>query len=381
MKFSEPARMSNLKLPSKLLVIARSARMLAQLAVDAGFQAVAVDCYADLDTVALAAETVKVDNLAAAIIQPVIEALASRHGLTHMVYGSGFEHYAESLDYLESRLILLGNTAALFRRFQDKPAFFQHLKQLSIKHPETVFSAPAEGGDWLLKPMRGEGGVGIARFADGQTVDARRFYWQRYLVGEAFSVLFAAGLGQVRVLGFNRQWAVGNDKRRYLFAGVSNHADVSPRNRALLAEWLEKLVGLYPLQGLGSLDFIVHDGECHVLEINARIPASAQLYGTSVFNKHCLACLGVIDDADWVRPAGFQIIFARNELLVPVGLSWPEWAVDRPAGGVFIGKGAPVCSIIAAGNDAAQVETRLRHRQIIIDNFINTGHLSHAIPS
>ena len=372
--------MSSLNLPPLLLVIAQSARMLVQMAVEAGFQAVAVDCFADLDTEALATETVKVDNLAVAAIQPVIEALAIRYGLTHVVYGSGFERYPESLAYMESRLIMLGNTATVFRRFQDKPAFFRNLKQLSIKYPETVFSAPAEGGDWLLKPMRGEGGVGIARYAAGQTVDAERFYWQRYLSGAVCSVLFTASVGLVRVLGFNRQWATENDEQRYWFAGVSNHADVSPRNRALLTEWLENLVGLYSLRGLGSLDFIVHEGDCHVLEINARIPASAQLYGASIFKQHCLACLDVPSDGEWVLPAGFQIIFAQNDITVPAGLSWPEWVVDRPASGVFIGKGAPVCSIIAAGNDAAQVETRLRHRQIIIDNFINTGHLSHAIP-
>jgi predicted ATP-grasp superfamily ATP-dependent carboligase len=365
------------------LLIAQSARMLVQLAVDAGFEAVAVDCFADLDTVALAVETVKVDNLALATILPITEALASKHGLTHVVYGSGFEPYAKSLAYLENRLVVLGNTAALFGCLQNKPAFFQQLKHLSIKYPETVFSAPTRGGDWLIKPMQGEGGAGVARFTVGQTVDATHFYWQRQLSGEVLSVLFAAGLGQVRVLGFNRQWATSghDDEQRFLFAGVRNHARISPRNRALLSEWLAKLVGLYPLKGLGSLDFIVHDGECYVLEINARIPASAQLYGTSVFNKHCQACQGVLGDAEWAPPVGFQILFAEKELLVPAGLSWPEWTVDRPASGVFIGKGEPVCSIIAAGNDAAQVEARLRHRQIIIDNFLNTGHLSHAIPS
>lgn len=355
--------------------------MLVQLAVDAGFQVVAIDCYADLDTVALALETVKVDTLAMASIQSVINELVARHALTHAVYGSGFENYADSLDYLESTLIVFGNSAALFRRLQIKPAFFDQLKQLSIKYPETAFSIPADRGDWLIKPLRGEGGAGIVRFSSGQSVDAENYYWQRHLSGEVCSVLFAAGAGQVRILGFNRQWAAENVQQPYLFGGIRNHAAISAPHRELLAEWLEKLAVLYQLKGLGSLDFVVHGGDCYMLEINARIPASAQLYGSSVFTRHCLACLGRLDEGAWARPAGFQIIFAQKELMVPAGISWPEWAVDRPASGVFIGKGEPVCSIIAAGNDPEQVETRLRHRQIIIDKFIHTGFLNHAIPS
>lgn len=373
--------MNGLSVPSKLLVIARSARMLAQLAVHAGCRPFAIDCYADRDTRLLAVETVRVADLGVADIAGAVDALSHKHGLTHVVYGSGFESHVESLRYLESRLIVLGNPAALFRRFQDKPAFFEHLRRLGIPYPDTVFSPPTDGNVWLVKPMRGEGGSAVTRYRRGQVVDAGCFYWQRYLTGEVYSVLFAAGSGKIKLLGFNRQWAAESHEQPFTFAGVGNHAEVSPQNRALLAECLGELVTVYPLQGLGSLDFIVRDGQCYVLELNARIPASAQLYGSSVLTAHCLACLGEQAEIGSPEPAGLLIVFARNDLQIPFGVKWPEWAVDRPADGAFIGKGEPVCSIIAAGNDARQVADRLRRRQIIIENFLYTGHLTHAIPS
>ncbi|QPK64129.1 ATP-grasp domain-containing protein [Methylomonas sp. LL1] len=365
--------MDSLNLPSKLLVIAQSARMLAQLAANAGFMPFVIDCFGDEDTRSLAMDSVKVNSLALTDLRPAVESMAKRCELTHLVYGSGFENHVDSLDFLESQWVVLGNPAALFRCFQDKPAFFYHLAALSITHPQTVFSPPNDGDEWLVKPMRGEGGLAIARYDGARSVYDADFYWQRYLAGDVFSVLFAAATGQVKLLGFNRQWAASIDDQEFAFAGIRNHAELSPLHRELLSEWLEKLVNIYPLRGLGSLDFIVHDQECYALEINARIPSGAQLYGQSVFRLHLLACLGVLAEVEQAAPAGYQVILAEKDIVIPVGLAWPKWVVDRPESGVFIGKGRPVCSIIAGGNDAGRVEAQLRRQQIIIENFLKSG--------
>ncbi len=160
-----------------------------------------------------------------------------------------------------------------------------------------------------------------------------------------------------------------------MFAGVSNHAEVSVANQRLLAEWLAKLVRVYPLQGLGSLDFMLVDGRCYVLEINARIPASAQLYGQSVFIRHVQACLNVFDDADigQVVPTAYQIIYAQRPIEIPESISWPDWVVDRPGIGAIIGKGQAICSIITKGENTRQVSELLHLRQRFIENILNTG--------
>lgn len=349
------------------------------MAQDAGFSVLAIDCYADEDLQAL--EIIKVASLAVADLQPVVDSMIKTHGVEHVIYGSGFEIEVESLDYLQSRFVVLGNSASLFRRFQDKADFFKTLDQLCILHPETVFSAPALGLNWLVKPMQGEGGYAIERFSSFRDFEANRYYWQRYLEGEVFSVLFAAGQGRIKILGFNQQWACDEHEQAFLFAGVSNMASISSANKVLLLEWLSRLIRVYPLQGLGSLDFIVHKGQCYVLEINARIPASAQLYGLSVFDLHLQACLGEEIDFDiQCQPMGFQVIYARQAFKIPHDLIWPDEVVDRPAGGVFVGKGQPVCSIIVQGNDAVAVKLRLQRLQNIVENLLQTGSYHHAIP-
>ena len=365
--------MNNLTIPAKILLIAHSARMLVQLAVWAGYTPIAIDCFADTDTQTLALDTVKVDSLGLPDMRIAVESVAELHGLTHVIYGSGFEGYMESLQFLQSQFVVLGNSVELMQLLQDKQAFFDQLEQLGICYPQSVLSKPFDDAEWLLKPMRGEGGVGISVFSRNDCADSKDVYWQRRLNGEVYSVLFVASQGQMKQLGFNRQWPVDAEAGDFVFSGICNHAELAPESRSLLTEWLEKLVGVYPLQGVGSLDFILHDQQCYLLEINARIPASAQLYGQSILTLHCQACAGVLGEIKPVEPLGYQVVFAAQDTVIPAGIVWPDWSIDRPADGAFIGKGRPVCSIIAGGIDADQVVKHLRHQKNIIEQLLNTG--------
>lgn len=365
-----------------ILVVAQSARMIVKLIVDGRLSAVAIDCFADEDTEAL--NLYQVASLRLSDLKPAVDHIIKHFGVTHVVYGSGFETQVDSLAYLQSRFVIMGNAVDLFRRFQDKPDFFQTLHQLSIPYPETVFSSPSSHEDWLIKPMQGEGGLSISYYQPTSHVDSKRFYWQRYLAGEVFSALFVADAEHVKVLGFNQQWIDQNHEHAFAFAGICNQATISDENQRLIIEWLTALIRVYPLHGLGSLDFIFHQGKFYVLEINARIPASAQLYGKNVFDLHLQACNGVrltVDDKPYPCPIpmGLQIIYAKHSFKIPMGMIWPNWVVDRPAGGVFIGKGQPVCSIIAQGNNTDKVQNRLQRWQKIIENLLQTGLYHHAI--
>lgn len=350
--------------------------MLAHLSVAAGFVPLVIDCFADVDTLQIALQLIKVPSLGLVDVRPAVEWLADKYAVTHIVYGSGFEACVDSLQYLEDHFVLLGNPAALFRNFQDKRNFFRQLAVLSIPYPETVFTSPADEVGWLLKPKRGEGGINISCYQVQDEINYDDYYWQRHLLGESGSVLFLSSRGRLEVLGFNRQWSkANNDRKSFVFAGIANYLDISAENRELLVGWLKKLLVVYPLQGLASLDFIIHEGRCYVLEINARIPASAQLYGPSVFKRHLKACLGMVahDEVELAQPMAYHIVYAQNQVCIPKDMNWPVWVVDQPEPGVIVGKGQPICSIIAAGKSPRQVAKRLGYRREIVENFFKTG--------
>ncbi len=352
--------------------------MLAGMLQQAGYCSLVVDCFADTDT--SAKHALRVNSLALADIRDAVEFMIRQYAVKHFVYGSGFETQAASLAYLESRLHNWGNSFEIFSRFLDKPTFFTHLHQLNIPHPQTVFSPPHDGSDWLIKPLQGSGGTDIGRFQPAQTVDSLKYYWQCYQSGGVYSVLFAANRRQIQCLGFNQQWTCQQHGHEFVFAGVVNQADLDSSIQTTIQAWLTRLIRLYPLQGLGSLDFIVQDGRCFFLEINPRIPASAQLYGAQAMQLHLVSCSGRSMEYVGTSVArGYQIVYLEQDILISKEWCWPSWVVDRPAGGVFIGKGLPVCSIIAGGKNANQVRHRLQRLKNIFETLLLTGLYPHAI--
>jgi uncharacterized protein len=360
--------------PKCLLVIAKSARMLVQMCLDSGCEVVAIDCFADSDTQQMTKQTYQVASLAWDDIRAAEEAAWRDYGLTHLLYGSGLETYPETLLNLEKHWQVIGNSAATFQRIQDKHDFFARLDSLSIPHPEVVFTQPDDDLDWLLKPWRGEGGMGIRRC--GSSADAAGGYWQRYIEGRSLSVLFVASRDRVELIGFNEQWTVKSDcEQSFVFAGIASHAEVSVSIQTEIADWIGRLVDTYELRGLNCMDFMLHGGQCYVLEVNARISASAQLYGKSLLLPHLQACENrLVDSVELLsEPSAYQIVYAQKNVTIPERLEWPVWAVDRPNPGAIVGKGEPICSIMATGKNSGQVRETLHRQQCILANLLEKG--------
>lgn len=187
------------------------------------------------------------------------------------------------------------------------------------------------------------------------------------------SVLFVANGHTAKILGFNHQWqSTADQSQPFLFAGICNGADLAREHKQKLSIWIEKLTDAYRLRGLNSLDFILSDDRCHVLELNARIPASAQLYDRSM-STHLQGLTGNLPE-NVVQPLlpyrAYYVIYAECDLIIPSEILWPQWLVDRPSPGAFIGDGAPVCSIIAAADSAEVLQQKIRQQLNIVEHLL-----------
>ena len=339
-----------------LLILANSARMLAKAARQAGFVPLVIDLYADMDTRHLAKAWRQVVSLRQTDIAPAVDYFLNQYPVTQAVYGSGFEAFPESLRYLQHRLCLCGNPPDTFVAVNDKRCFFEVLDRLNIPYPASIFTAPNPGEQWLVKPLQGQGGVGIRPWQTD--TDATACYWQQYQTGIAQSVLFLADGEQVQVVGFNRQWTMDG----FVFAGIINQTALTAAQQQTLTDWLVKLVPLFQLQGLNSLDFI-QDGEAlWVLEINPRPPASMQLYAGGLLALHVGNRLS---EKIFPEPGchGYQIVYAPADLCIPDALQWPDYCQDRPAPGAVCRKNQPICSIIAHQKTAQSVLEQLQYQQ------------------
>ncbi|HEY8159060.1 MAG TPA: ATP-grasp domain-containing protein [Methylobacter sp.] len=358
-----------------ILIVAGSGRMLAQAAKNAGLKPLVIDLFADLDMQGYAEDFRRTASLAEQDLAPAVDYFIQRYAVTLVIYGSGFECFPESLHYLSSRLIMLGNHPDVFARQLDKPVFFSTLDDLSIPYPEVAFSTPACTDDWLIKPMQGQGGTGIKLYHIGDEAK-EPVYWQKFQSGTSHSVLFLADGQQVQVVGFNSQWPVRlSETQEFVFSGVVNFTDLSDEHKTVISGWLRQMVSVFGLKGLNSLDFIHVDGCSYVLEINPRPSASMQLYDENLLVRHIQSCVegaSVValtpETGRLMSPPqiGYQIVYAEQDLIIPGQFEWPPWCMDLPKSGDMCRAGQPICSIIAHQKNSQSVVEKLRTQQQLI---------------
>lgn len=364
-----------------VLVIASSARMLAQAVVQAGLKPLVIDLYGDRDTQKLAVAYLQVPSFSWAGLGWAVEDFVGRFRISHAVYGSGFECYPDSLYRLGQCVPLSGNPPDVFALVNDKPVFFSKLSRLGIPFPETLFSRPKPEDGWLIKPKLGQGGLGIMPEPAG--FSGQGCYWQRFQPGVPHSVTFLADGRQVRVIGFNRQWTTRFDGgQAFIFSGMINQAAIPRALRSELTAWLAKIVPEFSLRGVNSMDFIWSGEQAFVLEINPRIPASLQLYEVGLFQQHITSSQQPLSAGNPSVGQGgysaYQIVHATGTVRIPDHFVWPSGCVDLPAAGAICRKDQPICSIIAhhsSSEGVLQLLQNTRHRLLIS----LTGNISHGI--
>ena len=355
----------------KLLVIAQSGQMLAQAAHNIGLKVTVIDCFADLDTQALACNYYQVKSLAFKDIQGLINIIKGQ--IRFCIYGSGFEAYPESLAFLEMQFQLIGNSSKVFNALQNKPRFFQRLQQLNISFPSVLFTSKDniyknKKENYLIKPFDSLGGGGIqaVNINNSNNLHYPRHYYQKYIDGQSLSVLFVANGKQAIVIGFNQQWTV---EKSFLFSGVINHAALPVIHQQTLYSWVSKLTVSYKLQGLCSLDFIFYNNKCYVLEINPRPPASMQLYEKDLLKNHYFACLGQLEKMtipQYKTYTAYQVIYTRIKIKISSKMKWPEYCCNLPSKNTIINKGQPICSMIINGSDPQYLIKDLQNKQHLL---------------
>ncbi len=362
-------------IPEYVLIIANSGRMLAQAAKNVGLKPIVIDIYADIDTLGYAYAFKQVVSLSEQYLTPAIEYFIQFYGVLPVIYGSGFEYYPQSLGYLNQRLPVFGNTSSTFFKLQNKPYFFTSLDKLSIPYPDISFIPPSDHGKWLVKPMQGQGGLGIRRNSLTEPLGSGD-YWQRFQEGTQHSVLFLADKKKVQVIGFNTQWVISlSASQEFVFSGVVNSSGLQNDQKVLITGWLEKLVPLFGLRGLNSLDFIQEGDRFFILEINPRPSASMQLYDADLLTRHIKASQGELIDYFPVKSSysGYQIVYATEDVIIPEGFEWPDGCMDLPKCGVTCRTGQPICSIIAHQKRASSVMNELKIKQLNLLKGFNTN--------
>jgi predicted ATP-grasp superfamily ATP-dependent carboligase len=96
-------------------------------AVAAGYSVVAMDVFADADTMQAAERVYKIEYANSGFNAVQFEASFAQIDMQDMVgfaYGSGFEAQPDLLARISKQLPLLGNCSEIVRQLKDAPSFF-----------------------------------------------------------------------------------------------------------------------------------------------------------------------------------------------------------------------------------------------------------------
>ena len=353
-----------------LVIIAHAARAVAESAHRAGHTVVTVDGFADLDTVAITAESWCLPlingEFHAQKLLTCLQKLHARFPSARVITGAGAEPFVGEIETIRGWQ-LLGNSAACVQAVSSPTDFFSALDELSIPYPPVAFQPPVEKfSDWLFKMPLRSGGTGIRR---NYRALATPGYWQQELSGVSISALCLCHNGRPQLIGINRQFTCAmSSQLPYLYGGALANYELEEIYIEKLIRYTNELSSYFTLKGLCSFDFLLHAGELLVLEINPRVSATYELYeclrpDTNLIDAHIRVCEGEppcnLEATD--KQCAYAIVYADDHYIVPQ-LEWPVWSGDRPEPGRELQRLDPVCTARALFGEAEDLYNRARKK-------------------
>ena len=371
-----------------VLIVGISARAAADSAARAGFAVTAIDAFGDLDQHRSVRGLSLQRDFAAPVSAQAMAEAARTIDCDAVAYLSNFENHPAAVEMLAAGRTLWGNGPSVLKRVRDPILLARTLRTRGCATPE-VHEQAADGrsGSWLVKPLASGGGHRVRPWRPGAPLP-RGSYGQKLVDGTAGSVVFVAAGGRAVPLGVSRQLvgedAFGASGYRYCGSILAGGGDAQfARGEALATSscaLARTVAEEFALVGVNGIDFVAREGVAYAIEVNPRWTASMELveraYGLSVFGAHAAACEArVLPEFDLMgegRPAsavGKAVVFARRDVTVGDTRVWLE-DDDAGAGGVRdvphpgerIPAGRPICSVFAAGVDAAECHAALVRR-------------------
>jgi predicted ATP-grasp superfamily ATP-dependent carboligase len=363
-----------------ILLVAVSARMLAELARHEGHEVVALDRFGDLDLQALCPSVSILRDLGGRGGMAGLVDAADDIPAAGVVYGAGLENRPDLVARLVAGRTLLGCAPQTLRRVRDPAVLGASLRAAGFAYPRTLPAreAPMRADDdrrWLRKPVRGGGGRGVRTWRGGRLRSSEIV--QHRISGLPCSAAAVADGRFAALLGVSEQLtglgALG--ARGYTWCGNLSPPRLPEAERRALTGALraicEHLAAAFGLRGLFGVDVVWDGVRPWVIEVNPRPTASletiATVHSVRPFTAHLEACAGRLPPAATARSvaaaAGKAVVYATEDLRTPDTREWAARGIrDVPHAGEPIARGHPICTLVATGRSPEAVLAGLERR-------------------
>jgi predicted ATP-grasp superfamily ATP-dependent carboligase len=348
-----------------ILVVAVSARMLAELAVRAGHEVVALDRFGDLDLQRLCPSVSVLRDLGGRGGMAALVDAAEEIPAPSVIYGAGLENQPGLVARLASGRRLLGCARETIERVRDPALLGASLRAAGLAYPATFGARDAprraeRSRRWLRKPVRGGGGRGVREWRGG-ALDGGVMV-QEHIPGLACSVAAVADGRSAVALGISEQLIGhrGFGGGGYAWCGNLVPPRLGEVQRAALARAARTicahLARVFGLRGLFGVDLVWDGDRAWVVEVNPRPTGSLECveaaHDVSVFAAHLEGCAGRLPPVAPAqvprRAAGKAILFATRDVRVGDTRRWPARGIrDVPHPRERIAAGRPICTLVS----------------------------------
>lgn len=373
----------------QVIILGASARAAATSARRAGWTPWCVDLFADADLERIA--TVRQAPLDA-YPHGLFDALAEAPHVP-VIYTGALENWPGLIENIARPL--WGNPPDVLRTIRDPYRWTQYLNDHEIPCPRIACALPADG-EWLLKPRKSAGGIGVRAYA-GQRFKPRTHYLQQRIDGDACSAVFLGaelvgvcrqliGVPWLNAIGYQYCGNVGPLPLERAAGLVPADPSAGTSPAACWRQFGVALTDGFGLRGLFGIDAIVQDGVPWPVEINPRYTASLELFERSyryaLLTRHRAifeeAPLPIFPRLDPSIIWGKAILYARQSFAFPADGPWlasledgvdldnTEYA-DIPHAGAIIERGQPVLTMFASAATVSECETMLQEKAQALD--------------
>jgi uncharacterized protein len=363
------------------LIIARSGRALASSAKRAGYKVSVADCFSDEDTKSIAESVhqiqIKGDRFVAEPLIKHIQEVVSRSPNVKLIPASGFESSSELLKSLAKVAPVLSNSEESIVALKDPINFFNMLDRNAIAHPRVFISRPKDPENYLKKKIGGTGGDHVSWCNQVNSRDDSDCYYQEFISGVTFSVVFLANGVNAKIVGFNQQLQTNAfADMPFLYQGAITRDNNEVEERNNIEDIINKITKETGLTGLCGLDYIIDEGgQIQVLEVNPRPPATFELHERQqpLFDAHLDCFDGSLPDyksENGKEMSGYVILYAKENMFINDKVKWPDWIKDRPSIGSVVPVRFPICTVHSQETSLDKVKNILINRLQHIESII-----------
>ncbi len=329
-----------------------------------------LDIYQSADEVLIVRELLETDieKKQMGLFLELAQELKEKHQIDFILVGSGFDDQPQIWEKFNKIAPIIGNHPKTLEKSRDKMKIFNEAKRLGCASPNSIMVKDIEdakeaakllGLPVIVRPTRGGGGQGI-NLANNlneierifqQLSNHRKIMIQEYIKGiDASCSLLSTGKSALAITVNEQLIGIsGLGAKDFIYCG--NIVPLTAKKKVCdkIKMYSESLCKLLNLKGSNGVDFVIHDHEPFLMEINPRFQGTLEcvqmVTGLNLVEAHIKACQGILPQK--IPPnkgyAVKNIVFAKHDFIMPEIKIPGIFDITKP--GTIVKKGTPVCTI------------------------------------